>query len=1092
MQFSRKDLIEIVENSSTIHERMDSKFVVSLAAENSATANSRLEQWCQVVAQGDWEKFERYLVWEGLDLRMARSVLGSITISDKQKLPAWTETLNECLKVSAGMVMEDLEKGTSDKNRCLDRSQPVPFEEVLLPFVYVARQKLVTQTGFAYDLLSEQAHALLEHDLLRQLSNICSLSMALEFSIFRAIRQPTASRLLEKSPDENSNKQYRDFIEGMLSGGLINFFREYSVLARLMATVIELWVDAKGEFLWRLESDWAEIQRAFSAEIKLGKVIAIEPSLSDRHNNGRSVMAVRFASGLILIYKPRNLGLDSAYFKVLDWINEQGFFLPFKTIKVINRSTYGWVEYVKASPCQDGDEIKRYYQRAGAFLCLVHILGATDLHIENIIASGEQPVLIDLETLMHPLVKDGKDLEQSGKIRFLAEHHLLRSVLRTSLLPYWQFSLENGNYDISGLGGDSQQRTLVQVLNWSNINTDTMAWAYEYEETQLNTHIPSPSHVNLLLNEYHEEIVSGFREMYSFITNHRPALLALDSPFYAFSNQQVRFVFRATKIYSYILERTRNPKFLRNGADRSIQIGLLSRVMFGSECSKTTKPFFWPVLAVEQQSLEQLDVPLFTANSNSDALILSTENKINNYFTEESFKTIVSHLNQLNVNDLEQQINIIRGSLYARIVGERNHISLVDRLSVESKMVFTLTQGKIVKQAIAIATKLQELAICSQDGSATWISPEYIPEAQGFFLQPIADNLYNGNCGVGLFLAALEKVTGGVGFRSLTMACLQDIRHNLQSATSVQIVKRMGLGGLAECGSILYGLVRISQFLESPVLLENAKQAASLITFDMITADDQFDVLFGVAGAILGLLFLHDSFVEQDILDKATICGEHLLNSRIASDSGYRAWATLDGKLLTGFSHGATGIAYALLRLYKATGETRFKEAAEEAITYERSVFIPKLGNWPDFRQQQTKNHPKCMCSWCHGASGIGLARVAALDILDSPEIRQDIEAAINTTLNYRLSDIDHLCCGNMGRLEFLFTAGRKLNRPELIDSAMKLASQVVAHAEQKGHYGYGLILDFHPGFFQGASGIGYELLRLAYPDILPSVLLWE
>ena len=56
----------------------------------------------------------------------------------------------------------------------------------------------------------------------------------------------------------------------------------------------------------------------------------------------------------------------------------------------------------------------------------------------------------------------------------------------------------------------------------------------------------------------------------------------------------------------------------------------------------------------------------------------------------------------------------------------------------------------------------------------------------------------------------------------------------------------------------------------------------------------------------------------------------------------------------------------------------------------------------------------------------------------------------------------------------------------------MKLASQVVARAEEKGHYGYGPILDFHPGFFQGASGIGYQLLRLAYPEQLPSVLLWE
>ncbi|MEI6174293.1 MAG: lanthionine synthetase LanC family protein [Bacteroidota bacterium] len=32
----------------------------------------------------------------------------------------------------------------------------------------------------------------------------------------------------------------------------------------------------------------------------------------------------------------------------------------------------------------------------------------------------------------------------------------------------------------------------------------------------------------------------------------------------------------------------------------------------------------------------------------------------------------------------------------------------------------------------------------------------------------------------------------------------------------------------------------------------------------------------------------------------------------------------------------------------------------------------------------------------------------------------------------------------------------------------------------------------FNPGFFQGISGIGYELLRLAWPEKIPSVLVFE
>jgi lantibiotic modifying enzyme len=120
------------------------------------------------------------------------------------------------------------------------------------------------------------------------------------------------------------------------------------------------------------------------------------------------------------------------------------------------------------------------------------------------------------------------------------------------------------------------------------------------------------------------------------------------------------------------------------------------------------------------------------------------------------------------------------------------------------------------------------------------------------------------------------------------------------------------------------------------------------------------------------------------------------------------------------------------------------------------------------------------------------LARVAGLDSLDTDEIRQDIESAIKTTKEYNGLGVDHLCCGNLGRVEFLFTAGQKLSRPELLEAAMEQAARVVARARQKGSFTYSSFLPYNPSFFQGVSGIGYELLRLAYPDQLPSVLLWE
>jgi type 2 lantibiotic biosynthesis protein LanM len=1089
MQFSKKNLVEIVEKASTATERLEDRFISYEDQQSDYIVNSLIQRWCQVIAQGNWEKFENRLTWDKLDFNTVRRMLGSVRLNDEWQLPTWAETLNEVMQTATSEPREILQNGVlGRKERFLKSQNPVPFEEVLSPFICVARQKLIAQASSSYCLLSEDAHASLERNLLGRLAQLCSPTMELEFSLFRVCNQSTVAHLLSQSSGISSHEQYRNFLKRMIGGEILPFFQKYSVLARLAATLTDLWVDSTKEFLLRLESDWLEIQRTFADATELEKVIAIQPSLSDPHHNGRSVMVVTFASGLKLVYKPKDIGLEQAYFRLLAWMNQHDVPLPFKLLKVINRSSYGWVEFVEPLACKDQQEARRYYQRSGMLACVVYVMQGTDFHHENLIAAGEQPVLIDMETLMHPRIREVQGGHKAAQ--YLAYQQFTNSVLGTGLLPRWQFGVAGRSYDATGLGGVNEQETPVPVLQWNNINTDSMRLSYEYVKTQPHINVPSLDDINLSPNDYTDEIVQGFQQMYQFFVKHREAIQAPDGPLTEFAYQKVRFVFRSTRIYRDILEKTTHPKFLRDGAARSIQLDALSSMALSSD----SKPIFWPLLKLEHQALEQLDIPLFRVCADSENLILFDKENIEKYFTKPSFNLVISCLNQLNNQDLEQQIGLIQGSLYSLTAAKslRPSPSETENAGFNLDTVIPITELAMVQQATVIATDLQKRAICSNEGSAAWIAPQYIFEAQRFHLQPTGHSLYDGGFGVGLFLAALEKVTSGAGFSDLALATLHTLRQDLYRPVSNTIVQEIGIGGAAGCGAIIYALVRISEFLESPPLLEDAKRAATLIEPDHIAADQNFDIISGSAGAILGLLTLYNSSADPEVLNQAITCGHHLLNNRVVSNSGIRAWATLKGKLMTGFSHGAAGIAYALLRLYQVTHEAVFLEAAQEAIAYERSVFIPEEGNWPDFRGSSTKERPICMCSWCHGAPGIGLARVAGLDILDTPEIRQDIEAAINTTKQHKLSVIDHLCCGNLGRTEFLFTAGQKLSQPQLVETAMEQAAQVVARAKQKGSFAYGSILNFHPGFFQGAAGIGYELLRLAYPDILPSVLLWE
>jgi lantibiotic modifying enzyme len=136
------------------------------------------------------------------------------------------------------------------------------------------------------------------------------------------------------------------------------------------------------------------------------------------------------------------------------------------------------------------------------------------------------------------------------------------------------------------------------------------------------------------------------------------------------------------------------------------------------------------------------------------------------------------------------------------------------------------------------------------------------------------------------------------------------------------------------------------------------------------------------------------------------------------------------------------------------------------------------------------------MTAWCHGAPGVTLAiSLGSADTVYAKLLDQ-LEPSLKTTAAASPHMADHLCCGNMGRCEALFTTGRRLMRREAVEGSRRLARVVIARARKAGHFclaanGFEYRI-FDPGFFRGVSGIGYTLLRLAAPSSLPSVAAFE
>jgi lantibiotic modifying enzyme len=103
--------------------------------------------------------------------------------------------------------------------------------------------------------------------------------------------------------------------------------------------------------------------------------------------------------------------------------------------------------------------------------------------------------------------------------------------------------------------------------------------------------------------------------------------------------------------------------------------------------------------------------------------------------------------------------------------------------------------------------------------------------------------------------------------------------------------------------------------------------------------------------------------------------------------------------------------------------------------------------------------------------------------------IREEIQIAVQTTLRSGFGRNHSLCHGDLGNLDFLLEASRVLRDSGLAAEVNRIAGGILAGVEAAG-WECGVPLGVEvPGLMTGLAGIGYELLRLAEPERVPSIL---
>lgn len=209
-------------------------------------------------------------------------------------------------------------------------------------------------------------------------------------------------------------------------------------------------VESTLEMSTRLLQDRETVKGAYApAAAELG-LVSVQGHLGDRHHGGRTTTCLRICDDIRVVYKPRPLTGEAIFGAVAAWLDEKGFTPALKQPRVLDLGDYGWMPWVPHEGCESILDVRDYYQRLGGLLALSWRLACSDLHMENVIAHGPRPVIIDLETLGRPLIPAVDRLEPG---RIASTRMVVGSILGTGLVRVPGAALDP---DVSGFSGSSK------------------------------------------------------------------------------------------------------------------------------------------------------------------------------------------------------------------------------------------------------------------------------------------------------------------------------------------------------------------------------------------------------------------------------------------------------------------------------------------------------------------------------------------------------------------------------------------------------------------------------------------------------------
>lgn len=850
--------------------------------------------------------------------------------------------------------------------------------------------------------------------LLEKLCAASTRALLAELAVFRSVNH---DRFLSFDPD--SDAAFRAFVAEIRadSGGAL--FEAYPALLRVLAVTLRQW-----------RANVAALSARLAADFPGQTIKDVAFGLSDPHEGGQSVAIISFDGGRRLVYKPKPVETEA-------WFSRH-----FRGLETLAKDGYGYVEFAEPADFEEEKELRAYFSAAGELLFQTWLLGASDLHFENIVATRKGPVPIDLETLCCPRPRVPAEADDAAN---RAQHEFyFDSVVRTMLLPRWEMVEGGGLVEPSGLAGGAQGKS-VDAFEWLSLNRDRMRLARVQKTASAGPNLPRLKGKPVAAADFLPELEAGFAAAYRAAM--RPeARAALAASLETLAGLPTRFVFRNTKIYRHLLDKSLTAAALASGVSYSMAFEPLWRAL-SSVDDPRERESFGRCAALEVEALARRDVPIFKTRPRDAFAALEGRRVLE--MNEAPIALCRRRLQRLSEDDLARQLRFIRASFHALRAG--TGVSVKASSGPAAAADETALRGFVRELSDGILGG----AFISQGEEAWWLSLTYNERARNFQYGPVGSRLFDGALGIALFLAAASKVTGDERARRVALATARLVARDAARYGMPRLTRALGLGIATGAASIPYGLRGVGALLGAQDLVDQATAMALELSPAHLAADDKrhADIVSGAAGALLCLNGLGLQSRELEAAFRLG-CGE--------LEEALRRGA----KPALGFAHGAAGAAAVCAAL-------GWGDLARRLVALSDARFSEEQANWPDFRDFGQGDRPRYVLSWCGGAAGVGLGRLECGRLLKTDSFNRDVERAVRACLRDS-EPIDHLCCGEAGVIAFLRRAGRPA------EAAARLSALMARRPLRMG-FDAGIPL---PGLFQGEAGVGWLAAQRLLPEL--------